>query len=140
MPTFMPPSAPGPQGQQLSTKSRTIAVVLTWFLGGFGAGNFYRGYVGRGFAQLGLSVASWILLVIGFIQLWAPFLGSGSTSSWSGDGYYYEETTWSTGDGSLMLVAGAMSFALGFWLMYEFFMIIGRNGSFAYDAQGRHLR
>lgn len=54
-----------PQGQQ---KSKVVAAVLAFFLGQFGAHNFYLGYTGAACAQLALCVVSILLMlvVVGF--------------------------------------------------------------------------
>ena len=52
-------------GRPMSEKSKLVAGLLQLFLGGFGVGRFYLGYVGIGFAQLAITVftlgiAGWI--------------------------------------------------------------------------------
>lgn len=61
------------QACEISRKNGLIYVVLAWFLGVFGAHNFYAGYNGRGLAQLLLTVFSWILMFIPLIitSIWA---------------------------------------------------------------------
>jgi TM2 domain-containing membrane protein YozV len=61
-----------PQAMMRSPKSRGAYIVLGLFLGCFGIHNFYAGYVGRGIAQLLITLfLGW--LVIGFFitGLWA---------------------------------------------------------------------
>ncbi|WP_296105093.1 TM2 domain-containing protein [uncultured Corynebacterium sp.] len=55
-----------PQGRQ---KSKVVAAVLAFFLGGFGAHNFYLGYIGAACAQLAILLISIPLMfvVVGFI-------------------------------------------------------------------------
>ena len=54
-------------------KSGTAYVLLAWFLGIFGAHNFYAGYTKRAIAQLLVTLFSWIFLFIPviFVQIWA---------------------------------------------------------------------
>lgn len=54
-------------------KSGVAYVLLAWFLGIFGAHNFYAGYTKRAIAQLLLTLFSWVLLFIPLfiVQLWA---------------------------------------------------------------------
>lgn len=61
------------QACDVGRKSGLIYVILAWFLGVFGAHNFYAGYNGRGLAQLLLTVFSWVLMFIPLIitSVWA---------------------------------------------------------------------
>lgn len=54
-------------------KSGVAYALLAWFLGMFGAHNFYAGYTKRAIAQLLLTVFSWILFFIPLVvvQIWA---------------------------------------------------------------------
>lgn len=54
-------------------KSGVAYALLAWFLGVFGAHNFYAGYTKRAIAQLLLTLFSWVLLFIPLfvVQLWA---------------------------------------------------------------------
>ena len=54
-------------------KSGIAYALLAWFLGIFGAHNFYAGYTRRAIAQLLLTVFSWLLFFIPLIvvQIWA---------------------------------------------------------------------
>ena len=49
----------------VGNKSKTTAGLLGIFLGGFGAGQFYRGNTGLGIAQLAVSIVTF-----GFGALW----------------------------------------------------------------------
>lgn len=55
-----------PQGRQ---KSKVVAAVLAFFLGGFGAHNFYLGYIGVACAQLAILLISvpLMFIVVGFL-------------------------------------------------------------------------
>lgn len=52
-------------------KSMVLAAILALFLGHLGIHNFYLGYTRAGLAQLGLSIAGWVLAIvlIGFVLL-----------------------------------------------------------------------
>lgn len=59
-------------------KSWVVAAVLAFFLGSFGAHNFYLGYRNRGLTQLVLYLAGWVtaFIIIGLpvifaVQIWA---------------------------------------------------------------------
>jgi TM2 domain-containing membrane protein YozV len=59
---------------QQDTKSMTVAYVLWFFLGSFGAHRFYMGRNGSGFGMLGLCLGSMLLTlvligVVGFLAL-----------------------------------------------------------------------
>ena len=61
-------------GPALSDKSKLAAGLLQLFLGGFGVGRFYLGYIGIGFAQLAITIftvglAGWIWPLIDAILI-----------------------------------------------------------------------
>lgn len=59
----VPPQAPG--------KSRLAYILLGLFLGGLGIHNFYAGYVGRGIAQLLITVfTGWLVLPLLIVGIW----------------------------------------------------------------------
>jgi len=72
-------AAAGPYGQAYPTpypyavaqKSRFVAAVLAFFFGVYGIHNFYLGYNGRGFVQLGIGVLGTLTawLVVGIFLL-----------------------------------------------------------------------
>ena len=67
-PMGMPQYGYQPQPAQ---KSMVLAAILALFLGHLGIHNFYLGYTRAGIAQLGLSIAGWVLAIvlIGFVFL-----------------------------------------------------------------------
>ena len=46
-------------------KSKIVAALLAFFLGGFGVHSFYMGQKGKGFIQLGLTLAGLALVIAG---------------------------------------------------------------------------
>ncbi|MBV6492951.1 MAG: hypothetical protein LDLANPLL_00957 [Turneriella sp.] len=53
------------------SKSRTTYVLLAFFLGGFGAHNFYAGYTGRAVAQLLVTLlVGWLLVPLIGVWIW----------------------------------------------------------------------
>ena len=66
-----PMQAYGPNGMPRAPKSKVAAALLAFFLGGFGAHNFYMGYTSRAATQLVLTLVGWVtsLIFIGFFLL-----------------------------------------------------------------------
>lgn len=60
-------------GAHPESKSGIAYALLAWFLGVFGAHNFYAGYTRRAIVQLLLTLFSWMLFFIPLIlvQIWA---------------------------------------------------------------------
>jgi TM2 domain/Protein of unknown function (DUF2510) len=62
-----------PSGYALSPKSRTVAVILGFFLGGLGIDRFYLGNIGMGVAKLLVGwltlgiwpLIDWIIILVG---------------------------------------------------------------------------
>ncbi len=53
-------------------KSRVAYILLGFFLGFLGVHNFYAGYIGRGIAQLLISLATcWLFLPLIGVWIWA---------------------------------------------------------------------
>ncbi|WJY72584.1 TM2 domain-containing protein [Corynebacterium auriscanis] len=52
-------------------KNWVVALLLAFFLGSFGAHNFYLGRTGRGSIQLAMTLLSWltVIILIGFVGL-----------------------------------------------------------------------
>lgn len=74
-----------------SDKSKIVAALLAFFLGGIGIHNFYLGKTGRGIAQLIIGTLGWFLLLGWIAPLWAfiemiCILVSHEGSSWHQDG------------------------------------------------------
>ena len=52
-------------------KSRLVYILLAIFLGGFGIHNFYAGYVGKGVAQLLITLLLfWLIIPIFAVFIW----------------------------------------------------------------------
>ncbi len=64
-PSYGTPYGVDPFGQPYSDKSKLAAGLLQIFLGGFGIGRFYLGYVGIGVAQLIVT-----LITFGLGSIW----------------------------------------------------------------------
>src|SRR5437868_6756691 len=55
----------------IQTKSRVAYVLLGVFLGGLGIHNFFAGYIGRGIAQLLITLlAGWLMLPLIAVWIW----------------------------------------------------------------------
>ncbi|MCS4490752.1 NINE protein [Corynebacterium sp. ES2794-CONJ1] len=65
------PTYASPSPMSLPAKSWAIAAILAFFLGGFGAHNFYLGYNTRAAWQLGLYIAG---IVTSFILIGIPIV------------------------------------------------------------------
>ena len=72
--TGLPPVqvvAPVQVVQVVTSKSRTAYVLLGLFLGGLGIHNFYAGYVGRGIAQLLITIfLFWLIIPLIAVIIW----------------------------------------------------------------------
>lgn len=68
---MQPMQAYGANGLPRAPKSKILAAVLAFFLGGLGVHNFYLGNTSRGVTQLVLTVIGWVtsILLIGFVFL-----------------------------------------------------------------------
>ena len=57
-----------PYGPYAVSKSKTTAALLAVFLGTFGAHNFYRGQLGRGFGHVALIVAAVVCTTVASVM------------------------------------------------------------------------
>ncbi|MGP9723342.1 NINE protein [Corynebacterium sp. AOP40-9SA-29] len=132
---------PGPQGYgapPLSRKSKVAAALFAFFLGGFGAHNFYIGNKGRAIAQLIIMVVSWVLM-IGAYTLVFVGLEAEAYTSMAGT-VYYESNDAMVGSGAvLLLLAAVMMLALCIWALVEFVLILVGSGRYGRDAEGYPL-
>ncbi|KRQ21920.1 MULTISPECIES: NINE protein [Mycobacteroides] len=92
----------GPIIQVNQTKSSVTAGVLQLLFGWLGIGRFYLGYKTIGSIQLGLTVLSWFLLIVGTI-------GAGAT----GSGAF----------GGAMILAWIIWPIVGIWVLIEAFVM-----------------
>lgn len=54
------------------SKSKVVAALFAFFLGGLGVHNFYLGYIGKGIAQLLLTLVGWLFIFGPIISsIWA---------------------------------------------------------------------
>lgn len=133
------PAYPGYPGYASSPKSKVAGALLAFFLGGFGAHNFYFGKKGKAVAQLILTLGSWIVMIAGFI-----FIGAGVDSYDYYNSYGYH--TYGDNDGLiatgviLIILAGLVMTAVGIWAFVEFIMILIGSGGYDRDEQGRQVQ
>ena len=65
------PSGNGFVAATTSAKSRVAFILLGFFLGGFGIHNFYAGYVGKGIAQLLITLlGAWLIVPWIAVGIW----------------------------------------------------------------------
>lgn len=142
------PGYPGPQGYpgygvpQTSPKSKIAAALLAFFLGGFGAHNFYLGLKNRAIGQVATTVLSIILMIVGFAVMFAGF--GDSYDSYDGTSGYYN--TWDEDNGALIgtglvliVISSIAMCAVGIWAFVEFILILVGSGNYAHDREGRPL-
>lgn len=138
------PVTPSAPALEYSPKSRTVAAVLTWLFGSLGVGNFYLGMPGRGLAKILLSLTGWAVAVGGFFYMMTTQNEADnrySVSGYSGgSGYTLEIVEYNFGDVVPMFLGIVIVAVVGSWQAAEFFLIIGRNGSYGVDREGRPLR
>lgn len=109
----MPLSLPG-----VMPKKKGTAAVLAFFLGGWGAHNFYMGDNSLGFAKLFTVGCSWMFTLLGLFGLVES----------NGE------------DGLEMLAFGLLLGAItGIWVFVEFIMILMGAGNMAKDSRGYKL-
>ena len=70
-PTAQPPVTVEPSAVADPPKERIVYVLLGLFLGGLGVHNFYAGYLGRGIAQLILTLFFfWLIVPLFVVSIW----------------------------------------------------------------------
>lgn len=110
---YPPQQAMYPAGA--APKSKGTAAVLAFFLGGWGAHNFYLGQNGLGFAKLGLVATGWLFIIIAIASAANDSVG---------------------GFGATLIIAALIFISLGIWRFVEFIMILMGAGNMARDARG----
>ena len=110
------------------SKSGIAYALLAWFLGIFGAHNFYAGYTRRAIAQLLLTVFSWLLFFIPLIvvQIWA--LADMCLINKDAQGRPFH------GDKTLILIIRIT--AVAFYVIYYLLAFMGIVGLAVYGSKG----
>ena len=100
-------------GTGVAPKSKTTAALLAFFLGDFGAHNFYRGQKGRAFGHLGLLLLGVVLFGIAGAALVGSVDARGNVADSAAAGV------------GIVGVLGYLAFiANGIWRLVEFIMIL----------------
>ena len=73
------------QTEEVSKKSRLVALLLSIFLGNIGIHDFYVGRIGRGIVKAVISVLSLIMYVFAFIMMISLLATSYDTARIYGD-------------------------------------------------------
>ncbi|WP_194949403.1 TM2 domain-containing protein [Actinomyces trachealis] len=108
--------AASPYAAGVAPKSKTTAALLAFFLGGFGAHNFYRGQKGRGIGHI-------VLAAVGFIIMIIAIVGAASQIDAAGD--ISDSAAASVGLG--VMVGYFFLIVNGIWAFVEFIMILMSN-------------
>lgn len=99
------------QGAPVSSKNKTTAALLAFFLGSIGVHNFYLGEKQKGIIHIVLAVIGWVLYGIGIAQMGAA-IASGDVS----------------GAFSPMMIIGLLVLAAnGIWQLVEFVQILMKS-------------
>ncbi|MGP9623320.1 TM2 domain-containing protein [Corynebacterium sp. AOP34-AQ2-28] len=130
------PGQAGYASPPASRKSKVAAALFAFFLGGFGAHNFYIGNKGRAIAQLVILLVSWVIMIGGYGLIVAS---SETYTTMTGSVYYDNDETLLGAGVLLILLSSAMMFALWVWTMVEFVLILVGSGRYARDAEGYQL-
>lgn len=102
-----------------SAKSRVVAALLAFFIGGLGAHNFYRGQAMRGIGHLALTGLTFLFLIISLVSLASDVDSTGYTAG--------GPTLMS---GFFMLLFYVVLIANSIWAFIEFIMILlSKDGS-----------
>ncbi|WP_115727615.1 NINE protein [Actinomyces culturomici] len=113
---------PNPSAPAAAPKSKAVAAVLGFFLGGFGAPDFYLGYTKIGVIKLVVWAIGAVLYVPGYLSAVAS-IQNGVMPSPS----------------PAMAIGGLLMAALGIWAIVTFIQILMRKGRYATDANGQPL-
>lgn len=130
------PGQAGYAAPPVSRKSKVAAALFAFFLGGFGAHNFYIGNKGRAIAQLVILLVSWVIMIGGYSLIVAS---TEAYTTMAGSVYYDNDDTLLGAGVLLILLSSAMMFALWVWTMVEFVLILVGSGRYARDAEGYQL-
>ena len=105
-----------PQAQQPAPqqgKSYVLAIVLAFFLGGFGVADFYMGYAKTGIAKIVGALVAGILMALG--------TGTSTEGITHSPVFYFGQV---------------LSFAIAVWVLVTIFLIALRKGQYATDSKG----
>ena len=117
------------QTEEVSKKSRLVALLLSIFLGNIGIHDFYVGRIGRGIVKAVISVLSLIMYVFAFIMRISLLATSYDTARIYGDIEMIPIAV-------LMICALLMLFALGIWVIID--IILCATGNFK-DKEGKKI-
>ncbi|MBE6344162.1 MAG: TM2 domain-containing protein [Spirochaetaceae bacterium] len=117
------------QTEEVSKKSRLVALLLSIFLGNIGIHDFYVGRIGRGIVKAVISVLSLIMYVFAFIMMISLLATSYDTARIYGDIEMIPIAV-------LMVCALLMLFALGIWVIID--IILCATGNFK-DKEGKKI-
>ena len=117
------------QTEEVSKKSRLVALLLSIFLGNIGIHDFYVGRIGRGIVKAVISVLSLIMYVFAFIMMISLLATSYDTARIYGDIEMIPIAV-------LMICALLMLFALGIWVIID--IILCATGNFK-DKEGKKI-
>lgn len=109
--------------QGTPSKSKAVAAVLGFFLGSFGAADFYLGYKKIGIIKLVVWAVAMALYIPGYSAYVSALMSGDMSASMS----------------PLMLIGSLLMFALGIWVLVTFIQILVRKGRYATDANGQPL-
>lgn len=117
------------QTEEVSKKSRLVALLLSIFLGNIGIHDFYVGRIGRGIVKAVISVLSLIMYVFAFIMMISLLATSYDTARIYSDIEMIPIAV-------LMVCALLMLFALGIWVIID--IILCATGNFK-DKEGKKI-
>lgn len=115
------------------TRSREwLRRAWAFFLGGFGAHNFYIGLRGRAIVQLCVTLGSVAIIFLGAVVM---LIGLGDPN------VSYDDDEVMTGLGALLFIGGCLLvLAVTIWAFVELFMILAGNGRYGQDRYGVPMR
>ena len=110
-----------------SDKSRTVASLLAFFLGGFGALDFYIGKKKKAITKLSLTILSFIISVVIVV------LYFNSANNQNADVYYDYNTLYANLLGQLA-IPYLLNFVVSIWNLVDFIITISGNQK---DGEGK---
>ncbi len=94
------------------SKSKIVAALLAFFLGGFGVHSFYMGNKKKGFIQLGATVLGIILLIVGATKTVSAVAAVGTTAAVSAS------------VSPLLIIGAVLLFGVSIWAFVDFIRIL----------------